>query len=81
MPITRVGDIEMHHLQGGSGAHLVLIGGLGLDVSEYRGLAERFARHYRVLAFDNRGAGLTDKPTPGSHGRGSRCSTAGTCSA
>jgi len=46
----------------GEGEPLVLINGLGLAVSETRRLVEALARHHRVLAFDNRGAGRTDKP-------------------
>jgi pimeloyl-ACP methyl ester carboxylesterase len=46
----------------GEGEPLVLINGLGLAVSETGPLVEGLARHYRVLAFDNRGAGRTDKP-------------------
>lgn len=46
----------------GEGEPLVLINGLGLAVSETGRLVEALARHYRVLAFDNRGAGRTDKP-------------------
>ncbi|MBO0870768.1 MAG: alpha/beta fold hydrolase [Micromonosporaceae bacterium] len=41
---------------------LVLILGLSLDVSEVGSLIEGLAVRYRVLAFDNRGAGRTDKP-------------------
>jgi pimeloyl-ACP methyl ester carboxylesterase len=44
---------------------LVLICGLGLDVSEVPpALLAGLARRYRVLAFDNRGAGRTDMPAP-----------------
>jgi pimeloyl-ACP methyl ester carboxylesterase len=41
---------------------LVLIRWLGLDISEIPALIDGLARRYRVLAFDNRGAGRTDKP-------------------
>lgn len=46
----------------GDGESLALINGLGLAVSETGRLVEALAHHYRVLALDNRGAGLTDKP-------------------
>lgn len=62
MPTVRVNDITMYYEHAGSGEPLVLIGGLGLDVSECRNLIEALAGHHRVLAFDNRGAGRTDKP-------------------
>jgi pimeloyl-ACP methyl ester carboxylesterase len=62
MPIQRVGDIDMYYELRGSGDPVVLIGGLGNDVTEWEWLVERCAESNRVLAFDNRGAGRTDKP-------------------
>src|SRR5438067_2109479 len=49
---------EMH----GDGESLVVILGLGTDVSEWDGIMRWLAEKYKVLAFDNRGAGRTDKP-------------------
>jgi pimeloyl-ACP methyl ester carboxylesterase len=40
----------------------VLIGGLASDVSQWGWLTDWCARSNQVLAFDNRGAGRTDKP-------------------
>lgn len=62
MPTVRVGDIEMYYVEAGQGEPVVLIMGLGADHLAWglqvRALAERF----RVVAFDNRGAGRTDAP-------------------
>ena len=44
------------------GEPLVLIVGLGTDISELEGIIHWLAQKYQVLAFDNRGAGRTDKP-------------------
>ena len=52
----------MYYELTGSGQPLVLIGGLGVDVSECGALIDVLAARYRVLAFDNRGAGRTDMP-------------------
>lgn len=52
----------MYYEMAGAGQPLVLVGGLGLDVSECGQLVDALATRYRVLAFDNRGAGRTDKP-------------------
>ena len=49
---------ELH----GSGDPLVLIGGLASDISESTWLTDWCAQTSQVLAFDNRGAGRTDKP-------------------
>ena len=46
----------------GDGEPLVLIVGLGTDISEWEGIIRGLAKKYKVLAFDNRGAGRTDKP-------------------
>jgi 3-oxoadipate enol-lactonase len=62
MPKMRVNDIEMNYELHGEGAPLVLIMGITGSLEGWRPLLPAFAAEYRVLIFDNRGAGLTDKP-------------------
>lgn len=62
MPSVRVGDIAVYYEIHGEGPPLVLIGGLGVDLTTFAPLADLLARNFRVLTFDNRGAGRTDKP-------------------
>ena len=62
MPTVSVDGLKMYYELAGSGPPLVLIAGLGLDVSECGQLVDALSGRYRVLAFDNRGAGRTDKP-------------------
>ena len=62
MPSVRVGDIDVYYEIHGEGPPLVLIGGLGVDLTVFASLTELLARNFRVLTFDNRGAGRTDKP-------------------
>ena len=62
MPKVRVNDIEMNYELHGEGEPLVLIMGFTGNLEGWRPLLPAFAREYRVLIFDNRGAGLTDKP-------------------
>jgi 3-oxoadipate enol-lactonase len=62
MPVARVGDINVYYELHGQGTPLVLIGGLGTDVTPYAGITDWLAQRFQVLAFDNRGAGRTDKP-------------------
>jgi 3-oxoadipate enol-lactonase len=62
MPKVRVNDIEMNYELHGEGEPLVLIMGFTGNLKGWRPLLPAFAREYRVLIFDNRGAGLTDKP-------------------
>ena len=62
MPYVKVNDIQMYYEIHGDGEPLVLIVGLGTDISEWEGIIRWLATKYKVLAFDNRGAGRTDKP-------------------
>ena len=62
MPTQRAGGIDMYYEFHGTGDPVVLIGGLGNDITEAQRLIEWLARTHRVLALDNRGAGRTDKP-------------------
>ena len=62
MPVVHAGDIDMYYELHGSGDPLVLIGGLASDISQWGWLTDFCAQTHHVLAFDNRGAGRTDKP-------------------
>ena len=62
MPSIQVNDIQMYYEMCGEGEPLVLILGLANDVSEVETIIGWLAQRYQVLAFDNRGAGRTDKP-------------------
>jgi len=62
MPTLRVNDITMYYERHGEGVPLVLIAGLGLDLSEWGRIVPWLAERFEVIAFDNRGAGRTDKP-------------------
>lgn len=62
MPTVKVNAITMYYELQGEGEPLVLIAGLRLDLSDYHGIDSWLAQKYQVLAFDNRGAGRTDKP-------------------
>jgi 3-oxoadipate enol-lactonase len=62
MPMILVNDLNMYYEVHGAGEPLVLIQGLSADLSAYQRLIDALAQHYQVIAFDNRGAGRTDKP-------------------
>jgi 3-oxoadipate enol-lactonase len=62
MPLATVNHIELYYESHGSGAPLVLLGGLGSDVSELRSLTGPLADRYRVIGIDHRGAGRSAKP-------------------
>lgn len=46
----------------GSGSPLILIAGLGYDRWMWHRMVPGLAEHFRVITFDNRGTGGTDKP-------------------
>ena len=63
MPRQRVGDIEIYYEIHGQGPQtLVMIRGLGSNLTAWYEQVPELAKHFRVVVFDNRGAGRTDKP-------------------
>ena len=62
MPYVKVNGIQMYYEIHGEGEPLVLILGLGTDISEWDRIIYWLAEKFQVLAFDNRGVGRTDKP-------------------
>jgi 3-oxoadipate enol-lactonase len=62
MPYVKVNNIHVYYEIHGEGEPLVLILGLGTDISEWGEIIRWFAEKFQVLAFDNRGVGRTDKP-------------------
>jgi 3-oxoadipate enol-lactonase len=62
MPTARVNGITMYYEQHGAGEPLLLINGLGANITLLAPTIAWFERSHRVVAFDNRGAGRTDKP-------------------
>jgi pimeloyl-ACP methyl ester carboxylesterase len=62
MPTVRVGDINIYYEGHGKGEPLLLIAGWGTDLTCWQFQIPEFSTKYRVIAFDNRGAGRTDAP-------------------
>ncbi|MCK4963645.1 MAG: alpha/beta fold hydrolase, partial [Dehalococcoidia bacterium] len=62
MPTTKVGDINMYYEVHGEGEPLLLIMGLGSDLTSWIFQIPEFSKKYQVIAFDNRGVGRTDAP-------------------
>jgi 3-oxoadipate enol-lactonase len=62
MPTAQTGDITTYYEESGSGDPLILICGLSADVQVWRFLVPVLSRRYRVICYDNRGAGRTDAP-------------------
>jgi len=62
MPEVRVNGINIHYRVQGKGEPLVLIMGLGGECGDWVLQARAFKKYYRVITFDNRGVGKSDKP-------------------
>jgi pimeloyl-ACP methyl ester carboxylesterase len=63
MPRIPVDDIELHYDVQGAGAPLLLIAGFGANSATWQpAFLGGLARSFRVVTFDNRGTGRSDKP-------------------
>ena len=62
MPQATVGDISIHYDVRGEGEPLVLINGYGGNSRAWFLEIPTFSPEFRVVTFDNRGTGDTDKP-------------------
>ncbi len=62
MPRARVNGISLYYNDSGKGFPLLLLMGLGMDSSGWMFQTPAFAKRFRVVAPDNRGCGLSDKP-------------------
>jgi pimeloyl-ACP methyl ester carboxylesterase len=61
---SRAGDLDIWTEQvGGDGPDVLLIGGLGDTVESWQFQLDALADRYRLIAFDNRGAGRTAMPS------------------
>lgn len=65
MPFAQVNDISMYYeVHGDSGSPMVLIHGYSCSKADWPvSHVQRLATRHRVVIFDNRGVGQTDKPT------------------
>lgn len=62
MPTVSANGININYEVQGEGQPLILISGLGYGLWQWHKMIPGLARRFRVIAFDNRGAGGTDKP-------------------
>ncbi len=63
MPKIKVNDINIYYETHGDGFPLILIRGLSSDVYRWPpNFIAELSKHLKIILFDNRGAGRTDKP-------------------
>src|SRR5258708_5869132 len=63
MPKITVDDVSFYYELHGWGEPVLLITGLGYGTWSWYRQIPALERHFCVLSIDNRGAGLSDKPT------------------
>lgn len=62
MPTVETGDIVTYYEEAGSGEPLILICGLSADLQVWRFQVPELSKRFRVICYDNRGAGRTSTP-------------------
>ncbi|MBM4446472.1 MAG: alpha/beta hydrolase [Chloroflexi bacterium] len=62
MPTAKVGDINIYYESQGDGEPILLIQGYGQYSGHWETLIPPLSKEYRVISFDNRGTGRSDKP-------------------
>jgi 3-oxoadipate enol-lactonase len=62
MPIAKIGDVNLYYEIHGEGEPLLLIMGYGSNCGHWFVIRDRLAKGNRLIMFDNRGTGRSDKP-------------------
>lgn len=62
MPTVETEDITTYYEEAGSGEPLILICGLNADLQGWRYQVPELSKRFRVICYDNRGAGRTSAP-------------------
>lgn len=61
MPKIKIHDTELYYEIHGNGEPLLLIAGLGSDVSSWAVVAKKLSKYFRVIIFDNPGMGRSGR--------------------
>ncbi len=62
MPKIKANGIELYYEVHGAGKPLILISGIGYSLWQWHRMIPFLEKYFRVLVFDNRGIGQSDKP-------------------
>ena len=65
MPYANVNGVKLYYEIYGEGDPVVLIGGLGSQLQSWATQVPIYSKHFKVIVFDNRGSGKSDKPEVG----------------
>ena len=62
MPVAKANGIHINYQIEGEGHPLLMVAGLGADLSIWNRQVPVLSKHYKLIRFDNRGVGKSDKP-------------------
>ena len=62
MPLIKISNIRLNYELDGKGLALVFINGLTMDVNGWYFQVSAFTERYKILRYDCRGQGQSDKP-------------------
>ena len=62
MPVAQLKDVNLYYEIHGEGFPLILIAGFTADRTVWETILSDLAKHYQVIAFDNRGVGQSGCP-------------------
>jgi pimeloyl-ACP methyl ester carboxylesterase len=62
MPYVGANGMNLYYEIHGDGYPVILIGGLGSQTESWATQVPLYSKHFKVIVFDNRGAGRSDKP-------------------
>ncbi len=62
MPYAHVNGVKLYYKTYGEGDPVILIGGLGSQLQSWATQVPIYSKHFKVVVFDNRGSGKSDKP-------------------
>ena len=57
----QVNDIKLNYMMAGEGESILFINGFSTDLTIWSTQMAELAKQYRVILFDNRGTGLSEK--------------------
>lgn len=62
---VQVGAVRLHYTEAGRGEPVLFVNGLGTDLTVWSMQLSDLARDHRVILYDHRGSGLSDRPADG----------------
>ncbi len=62
MPYAQVNGVKLYYEVHGDGDPVILICGLGSQLQSWATQVPIYSKHFKVIVFDNRGSGKSDKP-------------------